>query len=636
WGPRFAPRVPPARDVPGPASAAAPQVMTVRWAGPLAGAQDTAALAMLGEDLFGGPAARERRSLVDKWRAALAVAGGLGFPATWSAYRAPGQFACRVWFRPGVSPTLVRELVFRQIHEIEVNGIAPDELRRAEIWTAADWLRRGQTAAARARRLARAEWDTGSPAAANQALRPMLDVTAAQTQAAAPQYLRDAQARITVQPCTAAGPEACRPPGLDGARMPAGGAVSWPVVVAWRPPAPDFDGQFQNGLRLIVVHDANMPLVTVQLSVRTGDAAEYRWRRVLARVLPAGTARESGTALAQRFQAIGGTLWVHAGRRRFTLGASALAPYAGILMRRLAAVALRPALPAAALARAARNGAAWRAGRESDPRWLARREAARLSQSGQAVPRAALDRASLLALAHRILMPNNDARLVVVGDVDPAWVQSVAAQYFVDPWPFGNPPASRAKPPAGRGRMLLVSAPGGGASFAFVTAPAPAPGTADYAAWRIAMRLAGGPAAVVPTAQLPAALGAAFVRRAQLAAAPPPAAQVEALRARMMTQWMARWQTQEQIAWAWTRGGAGTVLAALAAVTPAAVQRAARQYLAPRLTVVAGDAAALKVPLSHLTHGSITILNAQGGMIGSYPPEGPAGGTRRVIQPPRR
>lgn len=608
----------------------APLMMTIAWPGPAAGAKDTAALAMLGEDLFAGPAARERHSLVVKWRAALAVRGGLNGPAGWDTYRGPGQFLARVWFRPAVRPTLVRELVFRQIHEIEVNGVSPEELRRTEIWSAADWLRRGQTAAARARRLARAYWETGSPAAANNALRPMLDASAQEMQAAAARYLSDAAARIATGPAPAAlspaGVEAV--PGRNAAESPLlkPGATWIPV---WRPPAPAFDAQFQNGLRLIVIHDANLPLVTVRLSVRAAPLSQGRWSRALARVILAGSTRETGLVIAERVRGIGGTLWARAGRRRFTLGASCLSPYAGVLLRRLAALAIRPAVPAPAVARVLLNTPAWRAWRRSDPSWLARGLAARLLRSAPA-PTRTLNQETLLAFAHHLLLPNNDARMVIVGDVDPAWAESMVEQYFVDAWPFGNPPPSPARKQIAASRLFLVQAPGPRAAFAFAARP-PAADSPGFAAWLLVRQAAlrvGATSGAVPTSQLPDALRLALVRRAELAAAPPSAAWLQDLKARLIREWMNGWQSQGQIAGAWNQfPGAyqpSTAWAAAASVTPAAFQAAARRYLSPAVIVAAGDVKALQAPLARLRQAPVTILDSGGHPIGSYPPEGAA------------
>ncbi|MGH9535862.1 MAG: hypothetical protein ACRD2E_13510 [Terriglobales bacterium] len=631
------------------AAPATPLVLTITWPGPAANAKDTAALAMLGEGLFGGPDARERRSLVSKWRAALAVAGGLDGADAWGGYQAPGRFLAQVLFRPAVSPTLVRELVFRQIHEIEVNGIPLEQLRRTEIWTAADWLRRGQTAAARARRLARAVWRTGSAAAANQALAPMLAVTVAEMQAAAARYLSDALGQLRVRPGGAWGwgPGAGGGGGVEGGtgyRLPGSRAdrraeqgrsgASVPASLpAWQPPAPDVATQYPNGLRLIVIHDANTPLVTARLSVPAPPPGQAPLARALAQLLLAGTADRSGSALAQQFEGLGGDVWARAGERRFIIGASALAAYVGPMLRRLAAVVIRPAIPPAALAIQQLNAPTWRAWREADPQWLARQEAARLAAPAPAQAAMATSRQNLLAFARKLLLPNNDAQLVIVGDVDPNWARSLAAQYFVDPWPFGYPSAHPAHPPlSAGGRLLLVNTPGAEAAWAFVpTTPPPAPGSALYGAWILARWLAAAPDRPAATAATPALLRTALERRAALSTAPLSTAQLAVAKSGFMAQLMGRWQTQAQIAAAWTYGDPGAQVAAAAAASAAQVQAAARQYLGPPLVVVAGNAAALKVPLSHLARGAITILNAQGAMIGAYPPEGPARRSRRRI-----
>ena len=255
------------------------------------------------------------------------------------------------------------------------------------------------------------------------------------------------------------------------------------------------------------------------------------------------------------------------------------------------------------------------------------RAAARVGVGSRAGARAdhSITRASLLAFARQLLLPNNDARLVIVGDVDPDLARSLSAQYFVDGWRFGYPaPHPAPKPMSAGGKLLLVNAPGAGAGFAFApTVPPPAPDTALYGAWVLAHWLSVPPRRPVPTGAAASVLRAALSRRGALAAAPLSAAALAAAKARFLTAFMVHWQTQAQIAAAWTQGNPRELVTAVLAATAPQVQAAARKYLAPPLVIAAGDAAALKVPLSHLARGAITILNAEGAMIGAYPPEGP-------------
>lgn len=173
--------------------------LAIAWQGPPRNSKDYYALAVLGELLFSGTSSRLYQSLVKQQQVAIDVEGGLGFPESdFVDYRAPGLFGGFVIQKAGsrITPDLIEQFVFREIHEIEANGVSDTELTRTKTKIAAEWVGGQQTTLERARRLAIAGLMDGNPETANTLLDMLLRVRSEDIQQAAAHYLN--HARVTV------------------------------------------------------------------------------------------------------------------------------------------------------------------------------------------------------------------------------------------------------------------------------------------------------------------------------------------------------------------------------------------------------------------------------------------------------
>ena len=173
--------------------------IAIAWQGPPRNTTDYYALAVLGDLLFSGTSSRLYQSLVKQQQVAVDLDGGLGFPgADFDDYRAPGLFGGFVIQKAGdkITPDLIEQLIFREIHEIEANGVSDTELTRVKTKIAAQWVRGQQTSLERARRLAVSTLMDGNPDTANTLLDMLLRVRSEDIQRAAARYLN--HARVTV------------------------------------------------------------------------------------------------------------------------------------------------------------------------------------------------------------------------------------------------------------------------------------------------------------------------------------------------------------------------------------------------------------------------------------------------------
>lgn len=175
--------------------------LAIAWQGPPRNSKDYYALAVLGDLLFSGTSSRLYQSLVKQQQVSIDVEGGLGFPgASFADYRAPGLFGGFVIQKAGskITPDLVEQLIFREIHEIEANGVSNTELTRVKTKVAAQWVHGQETTLERARRLAIAAMMDSNPATANTMLDMLLRVRSEDIQQAASRYLNHARATVVI------------------------------------------------------------------------------------------------------------------------------------------------------------------------------------------------------------------------------------------------------------------------------------------------------------------------------------------------------------------------------------------------------------------------------------------------------
>jgi zinc protease len=184
-----------------------------------------------------------------------------------------------------------------------------------------------------------------------------------------------------------------------------------------------------NGLRIVIVENGRLPLVSLRLTFNSGDINDPKGARginsAVAQLLTEGTENYNSRQLAERIERFGAGLSASASDDFTIVSASALSLYRSELLELIAEVTLRPTFPEDELDLYRRNTVENLKFQRSQPSFLANEQAARLIYGKHPYsvvsPNAAdiekLDREELSSFRERTLIPNN-AMLVAVGDVD--------------------------------------------------------------------------------------------------------------------------------------------------------------------------------------------------------------------------
>src|SRR5712691_13372935 len=120
-----------------------------------------------------------------------------------------------------------------------------------------------------------------------------------------------------------------------------------PLPLALRPlniPEP-FETTYANGLRLVLVEDKRLPLVSFRLAFRAGDANDPEnlpgLSDMMSHLLSEGTETRTSRQIAEEIERLGATLSVGAGSDFTTVAGSALSIYGDELLELIADVTLR-------------------------------------------------------------------------------------------------------------------------------------------------------------------------------------------------------------------------------------------------------------------------------------------------------
>ncbi len=256
-----------------------------------------------------------------------------------------------------------------------------------------------------------------------------------------------------------------------------------------------------NGLRVVAVRRASVPLVHVRLRVpnairRDSDLARVS---VLGRSMMMGAGGRSQSEIAEALQTIGGGLRVDDGVDGMSMSGEALRSGLGDLLGLLADVLTDPAYPKAAVEREAGRladhvrRALSQPGTTADEAWLKRRYGDHVY--GRSIPTpdeiAAVSPGSLKAAHRRRLLPAGSL-LVVVGDMTPARALDQVEKALAG-WQAEGRGADVARvPDLPREPLLLVDRPGAVQSNIRVGGSAPRRNDPTYAAAQVANGIFGG------------------------------------------------------------------------------------------------------------------------------------------------
>ena len=184
-----------------------------------------------------------------------------------------------------------------------------------------------------------------------------------------------------------------------------------------------------NGLRIIIVADDRLPLVSYRLAFNAGDIHDPKnftgLTSAITAMLTEGTENYTSLELAEKIERLGANISASASDDFTIIAASALSLYSSEILHLLAEVTLRPNFPENELDLYRRNTVENLKFQRSQPGFLAGEQTARLiygrhpysTVSPKASDVEKLDRTALVDFHSRVFAPNN-AMLIVVGDVE--------------------------------------------------------------------------------------------------------------------------------------------------------------------------------------------------------------------------
>jgi zinc protease len=400
-------------------------------------------------------------------------------------------------------------------------------------------------------------------------------------------------------------------------------------------------------MSLLVVESHTLPLVSAELYVRSGAAADPADRSgtasMMAAMLDKGTPTRNAVQIAETVEGVGGTLGAGADQDNLTLAVSVLSDQLPLAFELLSDLALRPTFPESEIQTVRGQMVAGLRAAQGQPGTLAARMFEQVvygashpyGRRATAASVQAITRDDLLAWHRRHFVPGN-ALLVVSGDITPARAEEMARRHF-GAWTGGAAPADEfpTSPTPGATAVSLIHRPGSVQSTLYVGHTGLTPDNPDYFAVQVLnmvlgasgdsrlekvlrgehgwtygarsgyQRLLGGgdfrASTEVRTAVTDSALAETLVQLRRIRDEPVPQAELEQAKSSLVASFPNTMETASQAA----SRLAGTRLLGLpaehltqyaqrvAAVTAADVQRVARQYLHPdrAAIIVVGDAA---------------------------------------------
>src|SRR6185369_2246416 len=105
----------------------------------------------------------------------------------------------------------------------------------------------------------------------------------------------------------------------------------------------------ENVLRLVIVEDRRLPLVSFRLAFRSGDANDPAdtpgLSDMMSHLMTEGTAQRTSLQIAEDIERLGATLSINSSSDFTTVAASSLSLYADEILELLADVTLNPSFP---------------------------------------------------------------------------------------------------------------------------------------------------------------------------------------------------------------------------------------------------------------------------------------------------
>ena len=232
------------------------------------------------------------------------------------------------------------------------------------------------------------------------------------------------------------------------------------------------EATLSNGLRLVVVEDHRLPLVSLRLAFYPGSVKDPAGRQgltgIMANLLTEGTKTRRSRQIAEEVALIGATLSAGSNSDYLTVAASALSDYSSRIFELLADVTLNPTFPEEELVLAKENTKQGLIQQRAQPSFLASEQTARvlfgehpysvISPTPESID--ATTQAELLEFHRETIVPNR-ASLIVVGDINFQQVLAEAEKLFGE-WAAGGDPELKfpAPPSIEKRSAYVVDRPG--------------------------------------------------------------------------------------------------------------------------------------------------------------------------------
>jgi zinc protease len=510
--------VEPPRTAPGVFNGYGPNVplpaVVMTWQGPKASDPDAAALKVLDAILSAGKSSRLYNSLVYDKQVAAEIFSTADLP------QQPGMVAVGAIMAGGKTLTDGEAALTAEVARLRAAPPTAAELDEAKNELVAGKLRERETIDGRGFALGYAIQVDGDAATANTELAELQAVTAADVQRVARKYLTDT-GRMTIRYRA----ETERPAGETAAAAPTPPATvatySGPIFTlapegrrqapppVTEPVAPVLprpsERTLANGLRVIVARSSDLPLVTADLTVKTGAWADPAGLAgaagMTAGMLTEGTKTRSAQQIASQVEALGATLESGASLEASSVTLNVMPDKLDRAMAIMADVAKNPAFAAEELERQRQQALDGLQVAYQEPGQVAGFAAAPVVfggtpfghvTSGTPASIARIKPADL-ATIHRAWFRPDNAILVLTGDITPEQGFALAERSFGD-WARPATPLAAAPnvTPKGRPRAIAIDLPGTGQAAVTVVKPGVARSDPDYYPAIVANTVLGG------------------------------------------------------------------------------------------------------------------------------------------------
>ncbi|HEY8003699.1 MAG TPA: insulinase family protein, partial [Phenylobacterium sp.] len=488
--------------------------LAISWLGPKASDPDAPALKVLDAILSAGKSSRLYDSLVYDKQIAAQIYSNADLPAQ------PGSFVVGAVMASGHTIAEGEAALLAEVKRLREAPPTAAELSEAKNQLVTGKLRERETIDGRGFALGYALRIDGDPAKANTELADLQAVTAADVERVAKKYL-DPNLRMTIRyrpeserPKGEAPPAPPTPPKTVAAytgpvftlapegRRQAPPPVGAPVAPVLPRPA---DRTLPNGLRVIVAHSSDLPLVTADLTLRTGGWADPAGLSgamgMTADMLTEGTTTRSARDVARQVEALGATLESGANLEASSVTLNAMPDKLSTGMAIMADVTRNPAFSPEELERQRAQSLDGLRVAYQEPGQVAGFAAAPVVFGGTPFGHVStgtpasiekLKPADLAALHKAWFRPDN-AILVLTGDITPEQGFALAQKAFGG-WarpaaPLPPPPAIR---PSAKPRAIAIDLPGTGQAAVTLAKSAIARSDPDYYPGIVTNTLLGG------------------------------------------------------------------------------------------------------------------------------------------------